>query len=128
MWAPWLAFESAARRAFADAVEDVSREELIETRRYGEAITRFEAVAGRFPLSSTALYDTPRQTAELTRKARELEGEPDVDAGVVIDSEGTVGSVDPGSTESAQDGAAVEAVEDAPDPDPQDWPFVLDDQ
>lgn len=137
----WFAFEGAARRAFTEASDAVSREGLIEARRYGDAIAHFEAVAARFPLSSTALYDAPRRIEELIRKAREAEAVPE-ETLEGRESDDPVGTAAPRATgdaaldvpgEENRDATGVDSDPSAPGedgaaPDVQDWPFLLDDR
>jgi hypothetical protein len=63
-----LVFELAAREAYRGAMQAVSREQLIERQQYAEAAAYFEAVASRYPYTTTAWLDVPARVAALRAK------------------------------------------------------------
>jgi hypothetical protein len=60
--------EASARVDYVAATSLVSDTQLVEDRKYEEAILLFAEVANRHPWSITALYDVQRHIADLTRQ------------------------------------------------------------
>ncbi|MFN0058131.1 MAG: DUF4388 domain-containing protein [Planctomycetota bacterium] len=65
-----LTLEGRARVALAEAQQAISREHLIEQRRYRDVVARLEAVAQAHPYTVTTYFELRRQIADLAAKAR----------------------------------------------------------
>ncbi len=63
-----LFYEGRARIEFVHATTEVSREKLIEKRRYEKAIELFERVAERNPYTATTLFDVRRRLMDIRSK------------------------------------------------------------
>jgi len=63
-----LTFEVAARIDLVRTTRSVAREELIEQRRYADAIHSFEELAKRHPLTATVLFDVQSRIDDLKAK------------------------------------------------------------
>jgi tetratricopeptide (TPR) repeat protein len=63
-----LTFEVAARIDLVRTTRAIAREELIEQRRYADAIHSFEELAKRHPLTATVLFDVQSRIDDLKAK------------------------------------------------------------
>jgi tetratricopeptide (TPR) repeat protein len=63
-----LTLEVAARIDLVRTTRLIAREELIEQRRYADAIHSFEELASRHPLTATVLFDVRNRIADLAAK------------------------------------------------------------
>lgn len=72
LFATWLGFELAARRALLRADRAIVAGGLLELRRYDAAAEALREVQRRYPSSTTALLDVPARLADLERRRAQV--------------------------------------------------------